>query len=314
MTDPADTQPARRSAGLGVMIALALVTAGLSTINAALLVVVPLSFLLISLPPRRNALIALAVLLLALSFWGRDGGTIWWFGRGWALMLSAWFVVAVALLTHQSLTGRVLTAVAGAAGSAAVLFMIDRRSWQTVDFSIGQQLRNSAADIRSFWTARMSDERWASDMSLALDRFADWQAAAYPAMLGIASLAGLALAWWVWRRLVARDAHPLGRMRDFRFSDHLVWVALIGIVLVVLPFGSALTRTGANLLAFMGALYALRGLAVLLWLYGTPGILGSVLAALVFLLLYPIVMVTTLMVGLTDTWLDLRTRQKHEKS
>jgi hypothetical protein len=109
----------------------------------------------------------------------------------------------------------------------------------------------------------------------------------------------------------------LGRLRDFRFSDELVWIVVAGIVLVVFPFAAPVTRTGANLLTFMAALYALRGVAVMLSLFGTPGVVGGVFGGIVFLMLYPIVMATTLMVGLTDTWLDLRarrlTRQDNEK-
>ena len=67
----------------------------------------------------------------------------------------------------------------------------------------------------------------------------------------------------------------------------------------------------------MAALYAVRGLAVILSLFGSPSVLGTLFGILVFLMLYPIVMATTLMVGLTDTWLDLRarraTRQDNEK-
>lgn len=306
--------PVSRRSGWGVTVALALLTAALSTISPTLLVFVPLAFLLIAVPPRRAWLIAVGLALLAATFVGDAGGTIWWFGRGWALILSAWFVVAVALLPRLGFTMRAILAVGGAAASAALLFLLNPRGWQSVDFTVSQELRNSAADLRAFWTARLSQETWAADMSSAVDRFAEWQANAYPAMLAVASLTGLALAWWLWRRLAARDPRPLGRLRDFRFSDHLVWVAVAGVLLVVLPFGAAFTRAGANLLAFMGALYAVRGFAVLLSLYGTPGVLGGVFAAFVFLLLYPIVMVTTLMVGLTDTWLDLRTRQKNEKS
>jgi hypothetical protein len=81
-----------------------------------------------------------------------------------------------------------------------------------------------------------------------------------------------------------------------------------------MPFGAALTRTGGNLLAFMGVLYALRGFAVMLWLFGTPGVLGAVFGAVVFLLLYPIVMVTTMMVGLTDTWLNLRANKERDQA
>jgi hypothetical protein len=305
--------PDRPQSGWGITLVLGLLVAAFSTINPALLIFVPLAFLLVALPPRRGPLVVLGLVLLAVSFLGQRGGTFWWFGRGWALVLSAWFVMSLALLPQLKLTARLLAAVGGAAASAALLFLVNRRGWDTVDFTISQELRNGAADIRSFWTARMGDEPWVADMSTAVDRFADWQANAYPAMLAVASLAGLTLAWFLWRRLAARDPRPLGRLRDFRFSDHLVWVAVGGVLLLVLPFGAALTRTGANLVAFMAALYALRGFAVMLSLYGAPGLLGSVLAAMVFLLLYPIVMVTTLMVGLTDTWLDLRTRKKERE-
>lgn len=297
------------STGWGITVVLALIAAALSVVNPALLIFVPLSFLLVAVPPRRSLLVLLGLVLLGTTFIGQAGGTLWWFGRGWALILSAWFVVAVALLPHLTLTMRALTAVGGAAASAALLFLLNRRSWESVDWSVTQQLRNGAADLRAFWAGRMRNQTLATEMSGALDRFADWQTAAYPAMLALASLAALVLAWWLWRRLVAQDPRPIGPLRDFRFSDHLVWLAVAGIMLVVLPTGAAFSRAGANLLAFMAALYALRGLAVLLALFGAPGMLGMLFGAFIFVLLYPIVMATTLMVGLTDTWLDLRARK-----
>ncbi|HEY0304681.1 MAG TPA: DUF2232 domain-containing protein [Longimicrobiales bacterium] len=297
-------------AGWGKAVALGLLTAGLSTINPVLLIFVPLAFLLLALPPRRTGPALLGVVLLATTFIGQGDGTLWWFARGWSLILSAWFVFAVWLLPHLSLTMRALTAVGGATASAGLLFLVNRTGWQSVDWSMTQTLRNGAADTRTFWVARLKDERVKAEMSTVLDRFAEWQSFAYPALIAVASLAGLALAWWLWRRLALREASPFGRLRDFRFSDHLVWLAIAGLLLVVLPFGAALTRTGGNLLAFMGALYALRGFAVMLWLFGAPGLLGTVFGAVVFLLLYPLVMITTVMVGLTDTWLDLRARGK----
>jgi hypothetical protein len=315
---PVPVTPARPTTGWAVTVVLALLAAALSVVNPALLIFVPLAFLLIAMPPRRSWLAFLGLLLLGATFLGQSGGTLWWFGRGWALILSAWFVVAVALLPQLSLTMRALTAVSGAAASAALLFVFNRRSWESVDWTVTQQLRNGAADIRAFWTARMSNDAVAGEMSNFLGRFAEWQANAYPAMLALGSLASLALAWWLWRRLVAQDARPLGPLREFRFSDHMVWLAVAGVMLVVLPFGAAFTRTGANLLAFMAALYAVRGFAVMLWMFGTPGVVGALFGAVVFVLLYPLVMATTLLVGLTDTWLDLRarrlTRQDHEKS
>ena len=77
------------------------------------------------------------------------------------------------------------------------------------------------------------------------------------------------------------------------------------------------SRVGYNLLFFMGALYALRGLAVVVAL--VLGTVGTQLPALVALglvgvLLYPIVVAGTLLLGVTDTWLDLRSgRAKSEE-
>lgn len=305
--------PGPEKSGWGVTIVLAVLTAGLSVINPALLIFVPLSFLLIAMAPHRALFIAIGAAVLVVSFAGRDHDTIWWFARGWTLILSAWFLVAVALMPQVSLTMRALTAVGGASVSAALLFLVNRASWHSVDWTVTQQLRAGAAQIRGYWTARMNNEAVAEEMGKGIERFSEWQAAGYPALLALASVAGLVLAWALWRRLVAREARPLGALREFRFSDHLVWIVVAGIALVVLPFEAPFTRTGANLLVFMAALYALRGFAVLLSLFGTPTVLGAVFGAVIFLLLYPIVMATTLMVGLTDTWLDLRTRRNNEK-
>jgi hypothetical protein len=314
---PISKSPFRSISGWGTTVILAVLTAALSVINPTLLIFVPLSFLLVAMPPRRTWLVVIGALLLAMTFVGRDENAIWWFGRGWTLILSAWFLVTVALMPQLSLTMRAVTSVGGAAASAALLFLVNRASWQNVDWTIAQQLRSGGAQIRSFWTARMQNEAVADEMGKAVDRFLEWQAAGYPAMLALASMTGLVLSWWLWRRLVAQELRPVGRLRDFRFSDHMVWIVVAGIMLVVLPSGAAFTRTGANLLVFMAALYLLRGFAVLLTMFGTPTVLGAVFGAFIFLLLYPIVMATTLIVGLTDTWLDLRarrlTRQDNEK-
>src|SRR5690606_1867006 len=86
----------------------------------------------------------------------------------------------------------------------------------------------------------------------------------------------------------------------------MVWLLVAGIALIVAPVGGAAMRTGANLIAFMGALYALRGLGVVLSLAGGTGAVGVLLATLAVLFLYPMVMAAAFLVGLTDTWLDLR--------
>ena len=93
-----------------------------------------------------------------------------------------------------------------------------------------------------------------------------------------------------------------------------VWVLIGGLALLLLPLDGLADRAGGNLLVFMAALYALRGAAVLLVVGGSPGLLGWLLVALVGLLLYPLVMIAMFAIGLSDTWLDLRTRRARPDS
>ena len=129
----------------------------------------------------------------------------------------------------------------------------------------------------------------------------------YPAMLAIASLAALAVAWWGYRRLTDSDGVPLAPMREFRFADHLVWVLIAGAILLVAPIGDVAARAGANLATFMAVLYVLRGAAIVIALTGVGGA-GMFLMGVMAVLLLPLVASAALIIGLSDTWLDLRRR------
>jgi hypothetical protein len=133
-----------------------------------------------------------------------------------------------------------------------------------------------------------------------------------PALLGLESLAALALAWSLYHRVGrARVGLPLGPLAGFRFNDQLVWGAAVGATLVVVPSAAALRPLGINLLVFFGALYALRGLGVLTWwAAGWRARLGALGAVLAAALLVPLVGVTlplaallaaALALGLGDT-------------
>src|SRR5690606_13041868 len=135
----------------------------------------------------------------------------------------------------------------------------------------------------------------------------------FPAVLGLQSLAALALASWGVARARRREALPfrLRPLREFRFNDQLVWVVIAGLLLVVLPLGAVATRIGVNALFFMGALYALRGLGVFFFLAGTAPSIGLVvLGVLAAIVLNRVVLTAALLVGLGDTWLDIRGRAK----
>lgn len=292
-------------AGWGAAALLALAAVILSVVQPAVLITIPLGVALLALPPRRPVPMALGALLLLAVVPTRDGGTLASVERGWALMAVGWFVaVTVVRPGWGVLTRGLISVMATFASSAAVLSVAGGVA--RADRAVIARLRSSADAAVVAFGERLGT---APNLGDALDRAVQFQSALYPALLGLATLAALALAWWGQRRLALQDVQPLGRFREFRFPDALVWLLIAGIVLLAAPIGALASRAGSNLLAFMGALYALRGLAVI-WVLGSPGPLGLVLGGIAAVLLYPLALATAVVVGLSDTWLDIRARAR----
>ena len=97
-------------------------------------------------------------------------------------------------------------------------------------------------------------------------------------------------------------------LREFRFNDQMIWVFIGGLLLLALTLGDGWTRLGHNTVLVMGALYAVRGAAVMLFLNGGLTALGGMVLAAITLLIAPVLVAGALLVGLGDTWLDVRTR------
>lgn len=131
----------------------------------------------------------------------------------------------------------------------------------------------------------------------------------YPALMTVAGLGGLRLAW-AWYHRIAR--HPVGPPAEpftaFQFSDQLVWGWVVGLGLCLLPLPPVWASVGANLLLVWAVLYAMRGLAV--FYAGSGRVSGPVIAtiALVAMFLLPFVLAGLTLLGLADTWLDFRRR------
>ena len=131
-----------------------------------------------------------------------------------------------------------------------------------------------------------------------------------PALVLLQSVAALAAAWALYRR-VARDPEgtPLPALREFRFSDHLIWGVVAALVALVIPGISALRAVGLNLAVFFGGLYVARGMGVLAALAavgGFGGPLAVLFVLLVTLFLLPLAAFAALAMGVTDTWVDWR--------
>lgn len=291
----------------GAAVALALLAVLLSIVHAGLLIFVPLSLFLLALPPRRMPFAAMGLALALTVFLGPIQDGLWYVERGWVLVLSGWFVLAVTMLPSAPFLTRGLAALAASAGTALVLALVDMSGWMQLDWAVAGRLREGATEVAGR-LGGVAQDGWRGQFSDAVERAADLQIEFYPALLALASLAALGVAWWASRRLVARGSRPLAPLREFRFNNELIWVLVAGLLLALLPLGGLAQRAGLNVLVFMGALYALRGAAVMVALAGPPGIGASLLLGLAALFLAPLAALATTLVGLSDTWLDLRAR------
>ena len=303
---------AERGRGWVGVAGLALATTAFWVVQPAVLMFVPLALLFIGLPPRRPLLLALGVFIAWLAFRApaAPAGTRWYFERGWTLLLGAWFLVIVVARPEWRFMPRALVALAATVVTAGVLLVLSRGGFAALDTAIGDQMRLAAEQAIVALREAAASGEVRQDIRRAIMLAAEFQAKLFPALLALSSLAALGVAWWAFGRIGRGESRPLGRLREFRFRDELVWLLLIGMALLVLPVNQLATRAGENLLAFMGVLYALRGVAVLLVLGGVPGPFGMLLGAVVVLFLAPFVMATTFVVGLSDTWLDIRARRE----
>ncbi|MBW8772416.1 MAG: hypothetical protein JF590_03865 [Gemmatimonadetes bacterium] len=133
-----------------------------------------------------------------------------------------------------------------------------------------------------------------------------------PGMMVVVGMGALLVAWR-WYHILA-DA-PVGvpplPFRELRFSDHLLWLLVLGLGGTVAQLAGYLPPEElwpGNVLVMAGGLYCARGAAVLApsterWPFGL--LLG---AWFTVLFLAPIAFTGLLGVGVADTWLDFRRR------
>ncbi len=117
------------------------------------------------------------------------------------------------------------------------------------------------------------------------------------------------------RSLAARGARLLGwprlsglRLRDWRLPDGALWTFIAGLALLLSPW-SAWAPTGWTLLLNAGLGYCVQGVAVVESLLLARGIPPSVIILtmlFVLLIAWPMFVVATAALGLSDVWLDYR--------
>lgn len=297
----------RRRLGWPRAVALTGVTALLSIANPAVLIAVPLSLMVIFLPTRSRTSLLVAFLVVVLAFGGSPGSGFWYFERGWVLLLGGWFLALTLRWPEWAFFPRGLGAVAGTFGAMGLLFWSRPGQWAVVDWAVTSRMERGMATALQAVRIYLGPEAVPVATEARLFEAMALQGMIFPAMVGLASLAALGTAWWLYLRLNRTMEVGIRPLVEFRFNDQLVWVLILGFILLLGSSGIA-ERVGINAVVFMGILYAFRGLAVM-WavLGGSPAFL-SVVLLLAFLVAAPLFLAGAFVFGLGDTWLNLRAR------
>jgi hypothetical protein len=275
--------------------------------SPSVLLAAPLGLLVLALQPRRLAVLVAGVVALMVLLSGDSSSGLWYVERGWALILAGWFLALTLRWPSKAFLPRGLGAVAGTFGAAALVFRVRPGDWAVVDWAVSSRIEAGMSLALEMIRSGFGSEALYGGFEARVLEVMALQGLIFPALVGLASLAGLGLTWWMYVRLNQLPEEGIGPLRNFRFNDQLVWVLILG-VLVLLGSSDLLERVGTNAVVFMGALYALRGAAVVLFLAGGVSFFGGVLTVLGFLLVAPVLLTGAFAIGLGDTWLDLRAR------
>jgi hypothetical protein len=242
------------------------------------------------------------------AFWlQQSGGLAGQFARSSVVLLAGSYL-ALTVWRPSARFSRVLATTGIAAGAMLIWLQHLGVGWAELHRSIEQDLWSYNNEL----IMRLSHAGADPGTAVLLDQMSAMVrtiAAFFPALLALAGLAGLSLAW-AWHRRIAR--RPLGPalpgFAAFEFNDQLVWGWVVGLALCLLPLPPAGRVVGLNLLLVWAVLYAVRGLAV--FRAGSRRVPTPVMATLtlVAMLLLPFVVGGLTLLGLADTWLDFRRR------
>lgn len=289
---------------LALSLAMVLVAAPMSFLG------IPFLLLLVALPVQRRSALLVGALVAVLVLGAPLDSGLWYLERGWAVLAGGWFVALTMRWPAASLLHRSLASVGAAATVTAAAFLARPSWWGVVDWRVKERFTDAAGQWVLMASQMQGEETLSAEYADLVYRTAELQATLFPAVLGLSTLAGLALSWWLYNRLAAGRKGVLAAFRELRFEDQLVWVFIAGLLMVAVTAGEGWTRAGSNTLVFMGTLYVLRGAAVVLFLNGGLSFIGALILGVAMLLMAPVILGAALLIGLGDTWLDVRARAR----
>lgn len=333
MTQPAAPAPVRRSwrrlaIGLAVFALIPFVPAmrAILPIEQTLLLLAAVMAACAVIGWRNGGPVSLAIVWVAIaglllsSDVGPPDSAYNWMARGWTLLLAASFGLVSIVVGAEAFFTRALSSLAVATSLAFALILVSpggpARVAGAMSAEFNRRNDQSIAALRDVsvqpgWKERIERspalQRLTAESEEQLASIPQWSSIIMPALLALESLAALALGWALFHRMSSVAIGPeLGKLRDFRFNDHLVWGVAVGASIFLLQAFAEGKSAGLNLLVFFGFLYVLRGMGILAWLSRSRAMTYLLVALAVFA--WPLVTALALGLGLGDTWLDLRTR------
>lgn len=278
-----------------------------SVMNPMVLVAVPFGILMVLMSPRSLLSLVFAAAAGATVAMGDSSTGFWYAERGWALVLGGCFIALTLRWPEGRFLPRGLGAVFGSFLGMGLLFWVRPGEWSVAEWMVKSRLEFAMNSVLQSIRSGVAPEAVPELFEAQALWFMAFQGLVFPALLGLASLTALGFAWWLFKR-VSRSPDPgIGPLKDFRFNDQLVWILILGMISLLLSSG-AFERVGVNAVVFMGALYALRGAGVVLFMTGGFSLFGGILLLVGFFLLAPFMVLGAMFIGLGDTWFDLRSR------
>ncbi|MEE8267525.1 MAG: DUF2232 domain-containing protein [Gemmatimonadales bacterium] len=248
-----------------------------------------------------SAIVAWTVLWLV-----QPGGITTQIIRGGGIMVTGAFVAAV--LWRPERLGRNV-GVAVAAGLAGTLWWtwLLGVTWERIEFALTRAtwaVYQTMAKSMTAFDGPGAAEDAAAGIALVVKLF--------PGLTVLAAGTGLLVGWAVYQRVALRPiGGPAAPFTGFRGSDHLLWGLVVPLAILISPAGDALDLVAVNVLLVFGIIYVARGAAILTWFMRPKSPLGWVgwgLVAVAALFVLPIAGSGLLLLGIVDTWIDIRRR------
>ena len=270
-----------------------------------MLVAVPFLVLVATNLPHRYAILSATLIAMLIVMIGPYDG-MWYLERGWALLLGGSFVGLSIVRPKMKISDRALEAVFGALMVLVILMTLIPGAWNVVDWVISDRVRATVTQVIA-----LGGSEWLTPAFIsALYQTAEVQVLIFPALTALASMSALLLSWWLFTLFSGKREGGLGSVKNFRFNDHLIWIFVVGLFLLFTRWSEPLQRVGSNAVVFIGALCAVRGAAVIVFITGGFSVLGYAMTIFGLVIVPPIVLGGAILIGIADIYLDFRKRSE----